>query len=320
MSLVVIDEGTSAVVAGTSVVPATYATVEKCILPRSIAVMQGATTKVAIACAGENNAQVFDAFGRPAGTRRSGDLPSTIVVDDSTQKLVAWSQMTRTLSVSTDPTASSPGVSARGGPLATPISRGRRLFYDVSGKVAADGRACASCHTDGREDGLVWSTPEGARQTPMLAGRIVGTAPYGWTRNARTFSEYVSGTITRLRGHGFSASELADLEAYVVSLKPPHAASADTTVVDHGRQIFASQGCGGCHSGASSTDNASHPIGGIAIATPSLHYVTGTAPYFHDGRYKDLRTLLTSSDPDMGSGRALPSTDLDALESYVRSL
>ena len=39
-------------------------------------------------------------------------------------------------------------------------------------RISADGRVCASCHPDGREDGVAWVTPEGPRQTPMLAGRL----------------------------------------------------------------------------------------------------------------------------------------------------
>lgn len=54
--------------------------------------------------------------------------------------------------------------------------------------------------------------------------------------------------------------------------------------------------------------------------TPSLRFVVGTAPYFHDGRYPTLRALLTSRDPNMGAARDLPAADLDALEAYLRSL
>ncbi len=195
--------------------------------------------------------------------------------------------------------------------------------------MAADGRACASCHTDGRDDGFVWNTPEGKRQTPMLAGRLTDTAPYGWTRDAKTFHDYVKETVSRLRGKGFSKPELDDLSAYVMSLKAP---PKDTTTdeekiktVKHGAEVFASTeaGCASCHSGAAMTDNKKHPVDAkdkTEFATPSLRFVGGTAPYFHDGRFASLHDLLTSNDPNMGKGKDLPESDLKALEAYLQTL
>jgi mono/diheme cytochrome c family protein len=53
--------------------------------------------------------------------------------------------------------------------LSPELDRGRKLFHDAAGgRIALDGRACASCHVDGRDDGLTWLTIEGAFQTPML--------------------------------------------------------------------------------------------------------------------------------------------------------
>ena len=57
-----------------------------------------------------------------------------------------------------------------------------------------------------------------------------------------------------------------------------------------------------------------------AFDTPSLRFVGGTAPYFHDGRYPTLRALLATKDGPMGAARDRPAEDLDALEAFVRSL
>ena len=44
------------------------------------------------------------------------------------------------------------------------------------------GLACASCHPEGRDDGLVWKFQElGPRRTQVLAGSILSRAPYHWT-------------------------------------------------------------------------------------------------------------------------------------------
>ena len=54
--------------------------------------------------------------------------------------------------------------------------------------------------------------------------------------------------------------------------------------------------------------------------TPSLRFVSGTAPYFHDGRYPTLRALLVGSDGKMGHTAKLSPHELDALEAYLRTL
>lgn len=323
--VVVVDEGTNAVT-GTMVNP-NRAALERCLLPRAAAVVQG---HLLVGCAGETEMQMVDATSNDPmqnapKTKSLGDSPSAMAFDDASQMLVVWSQMNRTVTAASFAYGAPPAtnVTIPGGPIAA-IARGRKLFHDVSGKVANDGRACASCHTDGRDDGLVWSTPEGNRQTPTLVGRLQGTAPYGWTRNAKTFSEYVAGTIQRLNGAGFNPVQLGDLEAYVMSLKAPKNPAVDATLAEKGARLFSANGCASCHSGATTTDGVAHPVAGSGtnanIATPSLKFVGATAPYFHDGRYKNLHALLTSNDSDMGRARALPSTDLDALEAYLKSL
>ena len=57
-----------------------------------------------------------------------------------------------------------------------------------------------------------------------------------------------------------------------------------------------------------------------AFRTPTLREVGQSAPYFHDGRYATLRALLTGSDGNMGHTNHRSSTELDALEAYLRSL
>ena len=56
---------------------------------------------------------------------------------------------------------------------------GRKLFFDPA--LSASGQmACASCHPDGRADGLSWRIEKRELQTPLLAGRLVGTHPFKW--------------------------------------------------------------------------------------------------------------------------------------------
>ena len=54
--------------------------------------------------------------------------------------------------------------------------------------------------------------------------------------------------------------------------------------------------------------------------TPSLEFIGGTAPYFHDGRYATLEALLADPESSMGHSASLPAEDRAALAAYLRSL
>src|SRR6185312_14051808 len=98
--------------------------------------------------------------------------------------------------------------------------RGRALFHTTDDpRISRDGRACASCHPEGREDSLTWSTPDGPRQTIMLAGRLEGSAPYGWFGKNGSVRTHVSQTFARLGGTGLTGEKgRADLDALIAWL------------------------------------------------------------------------------------------------------
>jgi cytochrome c peroxidase len=90
-----------------------------------------------------------------------------------------------------------------------------------------------------------------------------------------------------------------------------------------GRDVFSSDEamCTICHVEAKRfTDGMLHDVGAGAVDTPSLRFLAGTAPYFHDGRYPTLRDLLLQSNGKMGQVKHLSPDDLDALEAYLMSL
>jgi mono/diheme cytochrome c family protein len=212
------------------------------------------------------------------------------------------------------------------------LELGRKLFH-ASGdtRISKDGRACASCHPDGRDDALTWATPEGPRQTPMLAGRLAKTAPYSWSGGNDSVQEHLAHTFGRLGGAGLSGRELSALVAFANSLRPPVTETQDNSaLIARGRAVFqsAETGCATCHNDDGTyADGARHDVKSKANAdvaeafdTPSLRFVGGTAPYFHDGRYATLRALLLDADGKMGRTKHLSAADLDALEAYLRSL
>ena len=94
-----------------------------------------------------------------------------------------------------------------------------------------------------------------------------------------------------------------------------------------GQGIAPETGCANCHVEDGKTpDGEQHDVksrisGDVKskFDTPTLDFVAGTAPYFHDGRYATLRQLLVKSDGKMGHTKQLSPEDLDALEAFLRS-
>lgn len=110
-------------------------------------------------------------------------------------------------------------------------------------------------------------------------------------------------------------------------MKATPRASGAGDVAKHGAELFAIARCASCHTGTKTTDGAKHKVDaagaafpGGNFATPSLRFVAGTGPYFHGGRYRALRALLTSDDSVTGKGKDFPAADIDALQAYLETL
>ena len=54
--------------------------------------------------------------------------------------------------------------------------------------------------------------------------------------------------------------------------------------------------------------------------TPSLLYISGTAPYFHDGSVATLEQLVESNNDRMGKTNQLSQGDRAALVAFLRTL
>ena len=316
----------------------------ECLLPRAAAV-NPASHSLFVACLGADAVVEYDAAAaNPRGVeKRRWSLPAGptgVAVDQLGQRLVVWSQFDQSLSVvqlSGDASKASTLALSRKAKTASEgdVALGRKLFHAVGNQgIAQDGRACASCHPDGRDDSLTWSTPDGPRNTPMLFGRLSETGPFGWNGSSDSVQEHLHQTFSRLRGQGLQPHEVAALEAYVQTARTPvarHAMAGSDSAqrVARGKAIFESTeaACSSCHTGTRSVDGVKHDVQSKANAdregnfdTPSLRFVAGTAPYFHDGRYATLREMLQGHDGKMGHTSQLSPADLDALEAYLRTL
>ena len=343
MHIPVIDEDAAKVLGGSARLTAGLeGTPGKCALPRAATVGKAG---LFVTCLGENVVALFDAdavnphdvaLGRwsvPSG-------PVGIALDEARSRAIVWSQFAHALttiaiadgSAVQRPFALSSVTIPRETRASAKLERGRVLFHSTGDdRISGDGRACASCHPDGRDDTLVWSSPNGPRQTPMLAGRLSGAAPFGWNGDATDVSTHLVQTFKRLGGKGITGEDKEALMAYVSALRPPPERKAkDPDAVLRGQAIFRSPQaeCSSCHgTDGDLPDGVSHDVKSRAGAdvrtkfdTPSLRFVGGSAPYFHDGRYKTLGALLTKSDGKMGHTKHLAPSELADLEVYLESL
>ncbi len=225
-----------------------------------------------------------------------------------------------------------PAASAR-------IERGRKLFHAVRDvRLSFDGRACASCHPDGRSDGLTWATPDGPRQTIMLAGRVNRAGPFGWFGDHAGMKNHLNLTMARLGGRGLAATpaDAEDFDALIAYVRQMRLPSRRGALVDdgvealreRGRELFYADetGCSTCHLGERG-DGRRHDVGSgdareahLGFLTPALRGVVASAPYFHDGRYATLLNLLEDPRSKMGHSAQLPDADRRALAAYLESL
>jgi hypothetical protein len=304
-----------------------------CLLPRAAA-PDAAKRSMLVACMGIDQVVEVDGAERPLVDSflrrwRVPAGPVAIAVDAERDEAWVWSIFDRKLS-RIELSSSTPAVLRDADastaipadtPLAADWSAGRRLFHTP---LAFDGRACASCHPDARNDGLTWTSPAGPLQTPMLAARLADTAPYGWLGDSPTLPKHLGQTMQRLRARALTEPETSTLATYITHAKTFLAPRVATPEEERGRAIFESTeaGCQRCHqAGGRKSDGWRHDVGtGGSFETPSLRFVGGTAPYGHDGRYATLRELLVKTEGKMGSTRALREPDLLALIAYLRSL
>jgi hypothetical protein len=309
---------------------------------------------------------------------RSGGAPSAIAL--SADESVAWvyCRSTNDLAIVTlEGEGPIPFIHLADDTLGPEATKGRRLYYDANDFVISGGLGCAGCHPDGRDDGHVWhelASPEGERlearetgyrgttvvfaklgeepqrasagvprQTPMLAGRIQPTGPYGWRAESDTLDARLRQGFALHRWGGDRKAEwmiamdrpkliAAFVREGLVAPKVPERPL--TEVEERGRKVFADEkvGCASCHVPETNfTNNMAMPLSrpqhpgfdpepNVMFKTPSLLYVGGTAPYYHDGAATSLEELIRKNGKSMGDTWRLSASDQAALVAYLRTI
>ncbi len=222
------------------------------------------------------------------------------------------------------------GVEVAASVLPADVEAGRRLFYAADdSRMSADGAAvsCATCHHDGRADGVTWTFTDGVRQTPSLAGVVSLTAPVTWTNDVLTVhDEVVTTSQGRMGGEGLNNTDAAMVAAFVDWSREPDVVRAGelSDSVVRGKALFESEevGCADCHSGIAYTDNEPYELYDLeSVRTRGLVGISTSAPYLHDGSAGTLRALMERSrDGSMGDTSALNDAQMDDLVAYLESL
>lgn len=184
------------------------------------------------------------------------------------------------------------------------------------------------------------------RQTPMIAGRLRSNGPYAWHGEDKDLLVRLLKGSNLHRG-GWEKGISSDLGQgiaiidYLVEfgraglLPPPTLARDLTDQEKKGKALFESEktGCAGCHKPEREMTDRSIPTlralptlpdfdpeENLAFKTPSLWFLGGSAPYFHDGSAATLEDLVKTNGSRMGTTGGLNQDERDALVAYLRTL
>ncbi len=268
-----------------------------------------------------------------------GEGPSGVDADEAAGLAVVWNQLSHDISVVHLASGATDRIPVSADPLEPDVAAGRRLFLtERDRRITRDGRACAGCHPEGREDGIVWKLGAGPRQTPVLVGRL-NAGPFGWLAKHDKLEDNMNETMTRLGGTGLPDADAKKLARFLreglvaPNTKPIPGQELEATheaQVFRGRELFTSGevGCSSCHTlGKEASDRALHIVGSRTktdttdgFRTPPLLFIKNTAPYFHDGRYPTIEALLFDNFDRMGQTTQLSGADIRALATFVRTL
>jgi mono/diheme cytochrome c family protein len=176
----------------------------------------------------------------------------------------------------------------------------------------------------------------------MLAGRVSAQGPYGWHGQDKDLFYRLRAGVELHRWQrnegGLSYDYRPKLNALIAFLRtglvaPPRERRELTPVEEQGKAIFQSPEtrCASCHVPSTEyTDRTAYPLPALPpprgfnadpkndFKTPSLLYIGGTAPYFHDGSAATLEQLVEGNDDRMDKTKQLSKSGRAALVAFLR--
>jgi YVTN family beta-propeller protein len=215
------------------------------------------------------------------------------------------------------------------------IRRGELAFCDAS-ICYQQWQSCASCHPEGRADGLNWDQQNDGLGNPKNTKSLLYshvTPPCMITGIRESAELAVRNGILHTLQTRQPETLAADMDTYLKHLSPvesPYLREYKRKDPQQkGRKLFEQTGCLQCHGGQYQTDRTLYDVGtgdgndeGRAFDTPSLRELWRTAPYLYDGRAETLQDVFLryNSGDRHGMTRHLSKKDLDALILYLKTL
>ena len=199
---------------------------------------------------------------------------------------------------------------------------GRALFH----RQTVVGLSCASCHPEGRDDGVVWDFAGlGLRRTQSLGGGILERGPFHWVGDMRDLDQLMNDVFAnRMAGGEISDTARASLGPWLNKIPAPApSVPADTAAVERGAEVFTAAACGTCHNGAQLTNNQLVNVGtGGKFKVPSLLGIANRPPFMHNGCAPTLADRFgTCGGGDLhGVTSTLSQAELQDLVAYLESL
>ena len=221
---------------------------------------------------------------------------------------------------------------------ADPVRRGEAIFHDAT-YCFQHWLSCATCHPEGRADGLNWDLLNDGIGNPKNTKSLLLShrTPPAMSLGVRANMEVAAVAGFRfILFHEPETAEVQAVQAYLRSMQPERspyllAGGKLSPKAKRGKAIFESSKtkCASCHSGALFTDlqmydvgTASEPDKGKKFDTPTLIELWRTAPYLSTGEGATLQEVLTkfNKGDQHGVTSRLSPNDLDALVEYLLSL
>ncbi len=218
------------------------------------------------------------------------------------------------------------------------IVRKGMMFFNDAQLCFQMWQSCATCHPDGRTDGLNWDLMNDGMGNPKSTKSLLLThsTPPSMITGIRAKAEVAVRAGIRFIQFAVRPEEDAQaLDAYLKSMTPiPSPFLVDGELTDkakRGKVLFDKKaGCGACHSGKLFTDLEKYDVGTgkdseakKEFDTPSLVEAWRTAPYLYDGRAVTIVELLKIKyNPKDMHGTTLKLTDEERadLAEYILSL
>jgi hypothetical protein len=100
---------------------------------------------------------------------------------------------------------------------------------------------CASCHSEGGDDGHSWKLDVGIRRTPMIANGVVTTAPFHWDGEMKDMGMIMVDVFQkRMGGTHLGERHVAAVEDFLGALpKTANAPHGDPASISRGRRTCA---------------------------------------------------------------------------------